>query len=549
MATRRANPMEIVRREWFPCRLTSKGILRHLEREVNRHLASWRARVAQDPESFGQVEEEVLAWSRDVAGLLTAAVLDGREVQERVDERAEAIRREAPGGQHKGYRRPRRVRLLCGLVLTMMCWYCRPRGKKEKRGAGERERIGLYPEWAALGIREGASPGLQSETARMVVLMPSMERARAELARRGCAMDVKTVRRIALELGREALAARREDVERWKRGELPVGQELAGQRVAVAIDGGRTRLREAKQGRKGEVKKRQKMSKKARRRAKKQGCVRKRRRKRYHAPWREPKVAVIYVLNARGAIDGSALRVVDATLQGPDHLMELVAFHLHRLGAVHARQVVFLADGTDWIWDRVPEVVKRVGLEKRRCYDALDVCHAVNHIAVALEACREKSAVDRKAQLSRLRHLLKEGRLDEVLVYLEGLKRGCGQRTKAIEKEMAYLEKRRPLMRYDELVRKKLPIGSGAVESAIRRIVNLRVKGAGMFWTPENAEAVIYLRAQALTERWEEMLERVRKHAMRTRELEWRWQATPMSFAVHETSQLKKPKRVKRPAA
>jgi hypothetical protein len=531
--------MEIVRRESFPCRLTPKGILMHLEREVNRRLPEWRTRVARDPECFGRVEEDVLAWSRGVAGLLTAAVLDDREVQERVDERAEAIRREAPGRQHKGYRRPRHVKLLCGLVLTVLCWYCRPRAKKKTTERPDKGEIGLYPEWAALGIREGASPGLQSEAARMVVLMPSMEAARVELERRGCDLDVKTVRRLALEMGAQALAARKEDLEAWRRGEVAVGQVFAGKRIAVAIDGGRTRTREAR--------KPGKRSKKQHRRSKKQGAGPKRTHRRYQAPWREPKVAVIYVLNKHGAIDGSSLRVVDATLQGPDHLMELVAFHLHRLGAVHAQRVVFLADGTDWIWDRVPKVVKRVGLEKDRCYYALDVCHAVNHIALALEACTEKTPEDRKAQLSRLRRMLKDGRLDEVIAYLEKLKLGRRSAAiKAIEAEIAYLEKRRSLMRYDELVRKKLPIGSGAVESAIRRIINLRVKGAGMFWTPENAEAVIYLRAQALTDRWEEMLERVRKHAMRTRDLEWKWQATPMSFATHETSQLQKQKHVKR---
>ena len=171
----------------------------------------------------------------------------------------------------------------------------------------------------------------------------------------------------------------------------------------------------------------------------------------------------------------------------------------------------------------------------------------MNHIALALEARGEKTAEDRKAQLSRLRRKLKEGRLDEVIAYLESLKRG--RRATAIQAEIAYLEKRRALMRYDELRRKKLPIGSGAVESTIRRVVNLRVKGPGMFWKVEHAEAVIYLRAQALTDRWEEMLERVRRHAMRTRDLEWTWQATPMSFATHETSQLQKGKRVKRATA
>jgi hypothetical protein len=330
---------------------------------------------------------------------------------------------------------------------------------------------------------------------------------------------------LTLELGAQALSARKEDLEAWRRGEMPAGKEFAGKRIAVAVDGGRTRTRETK----------------------KRGKRTKKKRHRYEAPWREPKVVVIYVLDESGAIDRASLRTVDATLLGPDHLMELVAFHLHRLGAAFARQVVFLADGTDWIWDRVPEVVKRVGLEERRYHCALDLCHAVNHIALALEACGEKTTEDRKAQLSRLRRKLKEGRLDEVIAYLEGLKRG--RRAAAIQTEIAYLEKRRPLMRYDELRRKKLPIGSGAVESTIRRVVNLRVKGPGMFWKVEHAEAVIYLRAQALTDRWEEMLERVRRHAMRTRDMEWTWQATPMSFATHETSQLQKGKRVKRAAA
>ena len=546
----REDPMEIDDLKAFPCALTPKGIVEHLRREVNRRLPEWRERLAREPACFGQIEEEVLTWSRGVAGLVTAGVLRCGEVERAVQARGEEIRRIAPGRPQKAYRRPRRVVLLCGLVLTVCCWYCAPRRKKDGAGRRGRERIGLYPEWAALGIREGASPGAQSEAARLVVLMPSMEAGRAELERRGCDLDVKTVRRLTLELGAQALSARKEDLEAWRRGELVAGKEFAGKRIAVAIDGGRTRTREAKKEKKGKRKTSRKSSKKRRRRGQKQGGVPKRKRRAYNTPWREPKVLVIYVLNEHGGIDGSSLRLVDATLQGPDHLMELAAFHLHRLGAVHARKVVFLADGTDWIWDRVPKVVKLVGLEKRRCYHALDVCHALNHIAVALEACTEKTPKDRKAQLSRLGRKLKHGRLDEVTAYLEKLK--LGRRSAAIEviaAELAYLEKRRLLMRYDELVRKTLPIGSGAVESAIRRIINLRVKGAGMFWTPENAEAVIYLRAQALTDRWDEMLERVRRHAMRTRELEWTWEATPMSFAVHETSQLQKRKRVKRSAA
>ena len=44
-----------------------------------------------------------------------------------------------------------------------------------------------------------------------------------------------------------------------------------------------------------------------------------------------------------------------------------------------------------------------------------------------------------------------------------------------------------------------LPTGSGSIESAIRRVINLRVKGTGMFWKRENAENIIFLRSLVLT--------------------------------------------------
>jgi hypothetical protein len=56
--------------------------------------------------------------------------------------------------------------------------------------------------------------------------------------------------------------------------------------------------------------------------------------------------------------------------------------------------------------------------------------------------------------------------------------------------------------RYSDVAEEGLLIGSGSVESAIRRVVNLRLKGASLFWLKETAEAVLYLRAHYKTDRW-----------------------------------------------
>ena len=46
---------------------------------------------------------------------------------------------------------------------------------------------------------------------------------------------------------------------------------------------------------------------------------------------------------------------------------------------------------------------------------------------------------------------------------------------------------------------------SGAVESSVRRVINLRLKGASIAWTEEHAEGVLHLRAHAKSGRWNEL--------------------------------------------
>jgi hypothetical protein len=103
-----------------------------------------------------------------------------------------------------------------------MTLYCSPRGRTGK-GRGS-EGSGLYPELAAYRISEGSSPNVQAEVGRLVGQLP-IEQARVELARRGIELDEKTVRRIAVELGEQTLATRTRDLERFRAGELPAGDD------------------------------------------------------------------------------------------------------------------------------------------------------------------------------------------------------------------------------------------------------------------------------------------------------------------------------------
>src|SRR5512138_1642373 len=296
-----------------------------------------------------------------------------------------------------------------------MTSYWAPRRRSGKgRGA---EGSGVYPELAAYRISEGCSPNVQAEVGRLVGLLP-IAAVRAELARHGLELDEKAVRRIAGELGAQMLAARTRDLLRFRRGALPAGTEFAGKRVAVQIDGGRVRVRTV---------------------VKKSRVGGKRKRRKFRIAWRERKVVIVYELDAHGGMARGSRPVIDGTLQGPAALIELVAFHLHRLGAAKAREVVFVADGAPWIWTRLDWVVAQVGLNPIRVVEVLDWGHGVHHVSVALEALKFDKAT-RQEHYHRLRMLLTKGKSKAVIQEREVLAEGSPADS-PVWREIRYLTK------------------------------------------------------------------------------------------------------------
>ncbi len=105
---------------------------------------------------------------------------------------------------------------------------------------------------------------------------------------------------------------------------------------------------------------------------------------------------------------------------------------------------------------------------------------------------------------------------------------------KEITSAIHYLEARRKLLDYSFFRSKEPPIGSGVVESSIRRVINLRIKAPGMFWSPENAEYMLLLRANALSGQWDELMEGIYARNHRTRKTDWQWEPTPYSLKASE---------------
>jgi hypothetical protein len=98
------------------------------------------------------------------------------------------------------------------------------------------------------------------------------------------------------------------------------------------------------------------------------------------------------------------------------------------------------------------------------------------------------------------KHLLREGATNKVIENLQAAAKGS--KSKLLQRELMYFINNRSRLCYKEVAALKIPIGSGAIESAVRRVINLRLKSPCIFWKEGTAEEVLLLRAYYKSGRW-----------------------------------------------
>ncbi len=147
---------------------------------------------------------------------------------------------------------------------------------------------------AALGLIARTSPYVASTTARAATRLTSFEEGASALAEQGIKLQPDTVRTITGHVGYAGLADREQAT--------PIDKTFAKKRVVISLDGGCTRLRVNKPGR--------------------------RRKSGFHgfdAPWREPKIFTAYVIDDKGNQDRKVLPVYEGTFAPWKDAVEIFA--------------------------------------------------------------------------------------------------------------------------------------------------------------------------------------------------------------------------------
>ena len=226
--------------------------------------------------------------------------------------------------------------------------------------------------------------------------------------------------------------------------------------------------------------KRQKSGKKA--------CALGRRKKGADQRWKEVKAVTFYSEDMKH-------RQTSVTGGNCDALGRVMRRDAENLEFHRAEERVGNVDGGPWIIRQ---------LDKRLDTNAvgLDFYHLGQNVHKTKKVVfGEKSPLGEK-WIEALLHGVKHEGSDRMWNDLLDLRKTLrGAKRKEVDRLINYVSDRREMVRYPEFIAKGWQIGSGPMESQCR-VLSDRVRGSGMRWDADNAEAVMALEAMEQSHQW-----------------------------------------------
>jgi hypothetical protein len=225
-------------------------------------------------------------------------------------------------------------------------------------------------------------------------------------------------------------------------------------------------------------------------------------------------VGVIYTIRRTpdGQIEGPIHKRVYATFRNAEALFVWLRAEANKRGYA-TKRVVFLADGDRKLW----KLQQRYFPKAEAC---IDWCHVAEKIWAIGETLFAEGSDELAAWVAAQTADLRMGHATRVVRRLQQLATtlprsgpGTKGRRERMRQGIQYLKSNLNRMPYAKLHRAGLPIGSGAIEGAIRQLVRMRLDGPGMRWSPARAEHILQMRCVVLNGQWDDFMEHVVQQA------------------------------------
>jgi len=337
---------------------------------------------------------------------------------------------------------------------------------------------GLSPRDAELDVRgTECSPGVR----RMMALVgsdTSFDHGREQLEMlAGLEVTTKAVERHAEAIGADVAARDEQQIRSAKQLDLPIPFGTPIRIMYMEMDGtGLPVVASETEGRAGKIE-----GQPARTRECKVGCV-----------FTQTTVDA----QGRPIRDEGSTTYVGAIETAEDFGLRLYTEAWQR-GWSRAQTKVVIGDGADWIWNiaeqHFPGAIQIV-----------DLFHARQHLWELAATLCPNNPLRQQRWLNHKLQWLDNGQIEKLVSAIRAATARYPEAADAIRLEANYFEKNADRMHYPEFRRQDLFVGSGVIEAACKTVIGSRLKQSGMFWTVRGANAIIALRCNRLSRKFED---------------------------------------------
>lgn len=161
----------------------------------------------------------------------------------------------------------------------------------------------------------------------------------------------------------------------------------------------------------------------------------------------------------------------------------------------HLRTLVFIGDGAKWIWNWADDFYSEA-------VQILDYYHAAEHL-YEFAACYFSDSIQKEKWVNKQKDMLMNDKVEHVIKNIQSLETAQNEIAESKRKGIiGYYKRNKNRMLYKTFIDKGYLIGSGAIESAHRHVLQRRLKLSGQRWTMEGLQQMANLRATYKSNEW-----------------------------------------------
>ena len=216
--------------------------------------------------------------------------------------------------------------------------------------------------------------------------------------------------------------------------------------------------------------------------------------------WREMKLGLVFY-------DGDSIHRKDGKMiitkkeyvtffGGVEEFKKLLYDAAARAGYGKIRQVVFIGDGSHWIWNMCEELFPDA-------VQILDYYHLSENVHSFAKYLYPDNEVKMKGWANGILDKIDKGLVDEILASLPELK--DVKLPVQVPNLKIYIENNRGRIDYRRYKLRGYYIGSGAIESGNKLVIQQCMKQSGMRWSPSGGQYIAALRAKYASNQWDKV--------------------------------------------